>query len=132
MGNAGLEIFPALRFETEAAVERRRLNLCVQYGMLMAGRTRRIEKGLQQRAADALPSPFPEHGHSADMAVREEPSGTDRTTTRFGEDMAAHIIEFVPFHFQWNGLLAHEHLFADCAQRRLVALPVGQPDPECF
>ena len=71
MGNASLEKFPALRFESEAPVKRHRQDLSVKHHPFMARIARHVQQYPQQSATDTSLPPCGQYRHPADMPVRK-------------------------------------------------------------
>src|SRR5207247_11390885 len=128
VGNAGVLVNLAFGAEAVRAVESQGVNLGGKQHLPVAAPRRGFDELRQDRAAHAAAAKLPEHRHPADVAVRQQATGTDRSTALEGERMDALGIVPVELDLDGHALLLDEHRVADAACRRARLLPAHQLD----
>lgn len=115
--------------ESVASVERSRVRLRVQDDPFHAALPRASHERVEDSATDPLPAPRREHGHAADVAVREQAPRTECPTLAVaGERVIGALIPFVALDLGRYALLDDEHRVADAHRLGLRVGPGENPN----
>ena len=82
-------------------------------------------RGLHQCVANLQAAPVLENRYAADMAVRQEPGGTNREVALIGQKMHGIGIVCIPLQFWRYRLFGNKYRLTNASKFGVVLLPVG-------
>lgn len=105
------------------------MHLRMEDDAFVASLTGVVQKGRQDSSADTLSPVCRQYCHPADVAIRQEPAGSDHKALFIaGQCVDGVLIHFIPLQLDRNTLLVNEDRGADCSSFGLCKLPVGKGD----
>jgi len=115
------------RHKPSPLVEADGAHLRVRHGVTVASARRHVEKPPQDCGPHAETPPRRQHRHSSDMAVGQDPSGTDGCAQGVQRQCVnTRRVVFVPFEGRGYSLLLDENLASHGGQARLFHRPGHQ------
>ena len=125
MRNARVQVFPAHDFEPDTPVKPDRVGLRAELDRLMPELACCGDQVGEYHAADPPFTPLREHGHTADMPIRQQPAGADRLAcSGLSQRMQAQFVDAVPLELFRHFLFFDKNRFPDRAQAGTRVVPV--------
>jgi hypothetical protein len=115
--------------KAQPPVKRCRMRLGMKQESLQSQLPCTLDERPRQRCSDAAATPFTEHGHSSQPAVRQQSCGADASALFIKRHrVLAGLVPFVPFELPRDVLFFDEHALAHRARRRYCFAPGNYAD----